>query len=99
MTSPAKEKAASSSALVSSSPADVSGRKRTRSALRALSLNSGSPEKVTAAANNVKPVRKASRASMSSIKSKASLNTSEVDGKEKENVDGSQFLEDVVMDV
>ena len=60
--SPVKESLPS---LLSSSPADLGGRKRTRSALKALNINGGSPEKVDAN----KPVRKASRASVSSVRS------------------------------
>lgn len=53
--------------LTSSSPADPPGKKRTRSALKALNINGGSPEKAVDRAD--KPVRKASRASVSSVKS------------------------------
>lgn len=93
-----------SSVLVSSSPADASGRKRTRSALRELSLNSGSPEKSgVGAADKNKPVRKASRASVSSNKSKESFVSGHDKEKENQNEDGegdaSQFLEDAVMGV
>ena len=45
--------------LLSSSPAETMGRKRTRSALRSLNINDGSPDKRDAS----KPSRKASRAS------------------------------------
>lgn len=63
---------------MSSSPADANGRKRTRSALKALNINDGgSPEKDLATA---KPVRKASRASVSSRKSSIAM-----DLREKEN--------------
>lgn len=51
------------STLLSSSPAETPGRKRTRAALRAMSLNDGSPEKKDLSAR--KPVRKVSRASSS----------------------------------
>ena len=69
------------SVLVSSSPADANGKKRTRSALKALNINDGgSPQKTDAN----KPARKASRASVSSIKSVAT-------GDGKENV-ADQFL-------
>ena len=56
--------------LTSSSPADVQGtRKRTRSALKSLNINDGgSPEKMDATATVAKPPRKASRASVSSVK-------------------------------
>lgn len=78
--SPAKAKEGPLSSLVSSSPADASGKKRTRSALKALNINDGgSPQK---ADTTNKPVRKASRASVSSIQSGAN---------EKENV-SDQFL-------
>lgn len=75
--SPAKEVLASS--LLSDSPADANGKKRTRSALKALNINdSGSPQKADAN----KPARKASRASTSSVKSTTN---------ESENV-SDQFL-------
>lgn len=51
-----------SSTLLSSSPAETPGRKRTRAALRAMSLNDGSPERIDASAAR-KPSRKVSRAS------------------------------------
>lgn len=69
------------SSLVSSSPADANGKKRTRSAMKDLNINDGgSPQKADAAN---KPVRKASRASVSSVKSH---------GNDKENV--AEFLVD-----
>lgn len=79
-TSPTKEGRAVASALVSSSPADATGKKRTRSALKALNLNDGGSPQKPDAAN--KPARKASRASVSSARSH---------GNEKEHVD-DQFL-------
>lgn len=57
------------SSLVSSSPADATGKKRTRAALKALNINDGGSPQKAETAN--KPVRKASRASMSSNKSDA----------------------------
>ncbi|KAM0720165.1 hypothetical protein Q7P37_004301 [Cladosporium fusiforme] len=67
------------STLLSSSPAETPGRKRTRAALRAMSLNDGSPEKSELSAR--KPVRKASRASSSGGAKKPAL----VSEEDKEN--------------
>jgi len=49
------------SSISSDSPGETPGRKRTRSALKALNINDGSPEKKEASAR--KPSRKVSRAS------------------------------------
>jgi hypothetical protein len=49
------------SSIHSDSPGETPGRKRTRSALKALNINDGSPEKKDASAR--KPLRKVSRAS------------------------------------
>lgn len=69
-----------SSTLLSSSPAETPGRKRTRAALRAMSLNDGSPEKKETSAR--KPMRKVSRASSSgSKKGKDVVTALEVDFK------------------
>ena len=61
--------------LLSSSPADTQGKKRTRSALRSLNINDGSPEKK----DSMKPPRKASRASSNSNKENGS---DTIDGQE-----------------
>jgi len=54
------------SSISSDSPGETPGRKRTRSALKALNINDGSPEKKDASAR--KPLRKVSRASSGSSK-------------------------------
>lgn len=53
--------------LTSSSPAESTSRKRTRAALRAMSINDGSPEKKSYS-DIGKPVRKTSRKSSGSDK-------------------------------
>jgi hypothetical protein len=55
-----------STSVSSSSPMETSGRKRTRSAVKALSLNDGSPEKKEPSAR--KPLRKVSRISSAGAK-------------------------------
>lgn len=55
-----------SSSLLSSSPAELPGRKRTRSTLKSLSLHDSSPEKKDVEAR--KPSRKVSRSSSSGSK-------------------------------
>lgn len=75
---------------MSSSPVDANGRKRTRSALKALNINEdSSPQKDRA---TDKPVRKASRASVSSIKSSTAMGLRENEN-DKENA-GDAFLVD-----
>jgi hypothetical protein len=71
--------------LTSSSPADAQEiRKRTRSALKSLNINDGgSPEKMDVG-TVVKPPRKASRASVSSVKENQE---SVADGQENMMVD------------
>ena len=54
------------SSISSDSPGETPGRKRTRSALKALNINDGSPEKKDPSAR--KPLRKVSRASSGSGK-------------------------------
>ena len=74
------------SGLLSSSPAEsqsTQSKKRTRSAMKSLNINDGSPEK----RDTTKPLRKSSRASVSSAKS------------DKENVPlVSDDQEDMVLD-
>ena len=60
-----------SSSVSSSSPMETSGRKRTRSAVKALSLNDGSPGKKEPSAR--KPLRKVSRISSAGAKKAKSL--------------------------
>lgn len=72
--------------VLSSSPAETTGRKRTRAALRSLAINDAPPGKMDVDAK--KRVRKASRASNSSSASK-SLRSKDVkitDSEDKENM-------------
>jgi hypothetical protein len=68
-----------SSSVSSSSPMETSGRKRTRSAVKALSLNDGSPEKKEPSAR--KPLRKVSRVSSAGAKKAKALVEAGGDGK------------------
>jgi hypothetical protein len=76
--SPATDEVKSSS-VSSSSPMETTGRKRTRSAVKALSLNDGSPEKKEPSAR--KPLRKVSRVSSGVAKKTRELVVAGGDGK------------------
>jgi hypothetical protein len=77
------------SSISSDSPGETPGRKRTRSALKALNISDGSPEKKDASAR--KPARKVSRASSRGSKkardssSRVLVKAGEVDDEDKEN--------------
>lgn len=78
------------SSISSDSSNETPGRKRTRSALKALNISNGSPEKKDASAR--KPQRKLSRASSGSSLKKAKdaasrtlVKAGEVDDEDKEN--------------
>lgn len=77
------------SSISSDSPGETPGRKRTRSALKALNIHDGSPEKKDASAR--KPLRKVSRASSGGSKkakeiaSRTLVKAGEVDDEDKEN--------------
>ena len=75
--------------LLSSSPADGQGRKRTRSALRSLNINNGSPEKTEA----TKPPRKASKASVSSVKSSQDVVVSDQESQENQENQENMVLD------
>lgn len=95
--SPNKDEKKSSS-VSSSSPVDTPGRKRTRSALKTLTLNDGSPEKKDSSAR--KPLRKVSRASSGGSKKArdvavagANAKASMVDDEDKENHPDQMLLD------
>ena len=71
------------SGLPSSSPADTESRKRTRSALRSLNINDGSPDK----RDVTKPPRKSSRAATNSLKSDKENVLDVSDGQENMGLD------------
>ena len=77
------------SSISSDSPGETPGRKRTRSALKALNIHDGSPEKKDASAR--KPHRKVSRASSGGSKktkdaaTRTLVKAGQVDDEDKEN--------------